>query len=324
MKRRPNARPPTRRRLRQERFRLARRTARSPTSRRRPKPTTKTEKAPAKDADKPPKPTPKRRRKTSRPKPTAKDKTAKPEEKPAAKADDKAGQAGSKKRKTYKVEPKRLKVDVPLDGTFVARKMEEVALRPEAWTEYEIVDVVEHGAKVHKGEALFKFDAEKINEAIARPGTGTAAQRAGDRARPKKNCRGWKRRSRWISRTPTAPTANAKEDFKRYNEIDRPMTVKSAEFMVKYYDFMLDYEKDELDQLEKMYKADDLTEETEEIVLKRQRNAVEFAEFSLENAKLNSDEMLNIRLPRMDIRMKESLDRAALAKARAKWRCRST
>ena len=109
----------------------------------------------------------------------------------------------------------------------------------------------------------------------------------------------------------------AKEDFKRYNEIDRPMTIKSAEFMVKYYNFNLDYEKDELDQLEKMYKADDLTEETEEIVLKRQRNSVEFAEFSLENAKLNSDEMLNIRLPRMDIRIKESLERAALAKARA-------
>ena len=31
----------------------------------------------------------------------------------------------------------------------------------------------------------------------------------------------------------------AKEDFERYQEIDRPMVVKSAEFMVKYYDFML-------------------------------------------------------------------------------------
>ena len=73
------------------------------------------------------------------------------------------------------------------------------------------------------------------------------------------------------------------------------MTVKSAEFMVKYYNFMLDYEKDELEQLEKMYEADDLTEETEEIVLKRQRNSVEFAEFSLENAKLSRDETLKVR-----------------------------
>ena len=67
------------------------------------------------------------------------------------------------------------------------------------------------------------------------------------------------------------------------------MAVKSAEFMVKYYDFMLNYEQDELTQLEKMYEADDLTEETEEIVLKRQRNSVEFAEFSLESARLSRD-----------------------------------
>jgi multidrug efflux pump subunit AcrA (membrane-fusion protein) len=95
------------------------------------------------------------------------------------------------------------------------------------------------------------------------------------------------------------------------------MAIKSAEFMVKYYNFMLDYEKDELNELEKMYKADDLTEETEEIVLKRQRNSVEFAQFSADMAKLESEEMIKIRIPRMDIRLKDTLDRAALAKARA-------
>ena len=56
---------------------------------------------------------------------------------------------------------------MPLDGVFVARKMTEVPLRPEAWTDYEIVEVVEHGKKVRKGETLFKFDDEKLNEAIA-------------------------------------------------------------------------------------------------------------------------------------------------------------
>ena len=108
-----------------------------------------------------------------------------------------------------------------------------------------------------------------------------------------------------------------KDDLKRYNELDRPMALKTAEFMVKYYNFMLDYEKDELHELEKMYKADDLTEETEEIVLKRQRNSVEFAQFSLESAKLDTEEMTKVRIPRMDIRMKEQLDRTALARARA-------
>jgi multidrug efflux pump subunit AcrA (membrane-fusion protein) len=80
---------------------------------------------------------------------------------------------------------------------------------------------------------------------------------------------------------------------------------------------MLNYEKDELDQLEKMYEADDLTEETEEIVLKRQRNSVEFAEFSLEAARLSRDQTLNVRLPRTDITIKEALERTALDKSQS-------
>jgi HlyD family secretion protein len=234
----------------------------------------------------------------------------------AAKADDKAAKPEEKKRKTHKVESKRLKIDVPLDGTFVAGKMQEVPLRPDSWSEFEIVDVADLGAKVHKGEVLFKFDAEKINDAID---DLELEQRINELAiaRSEEELPRMEKTLKMDFEDADRSDREAKEDFKRYNEIDRSMMIKSSQFMLKYYTFNLDYEKDELDQLEKMYKADDLTEATEEIVLKRQRNAVEFATFSLENAKLNTDEMLNVRLPRMDIQIKESLDRAALAKARA-------
>src|SRR5690606_21150408 len=76
--------------------------------------------------------------------------------------------------------------------------------------------------------------------------------------------------------------------------------------------------KDELDQLVKMYEADDLTEETEEVVLKRQRNSVEFAEFSLDRMRLDRDETLNIQMPRYDIAIRESLERSEMALARAR------
>jgi multidrug efflux pump subunit AcrA (membrane-fusion protein) len=230
-------------------------------------------------------------------------------EKPAAKP-------AAKKRKTHKVDTKRLTIDVTLDGTFVARQTQEVPLRPETWSDYEIVEVVEHGEKVRKGETLIKFDTEKLNEAIAdleldqRLNELSILKTEEDMPRLEKTLK---------LDFEAAQRANeqAKEDFERYQEIDRPMAVKSAEFLVKYYDFMFHYEKDELDQLEKMYEADDLTEETEEIVLKRQRTSVEFAEFSLENARLNRDETLNVRLPRFDISVKEALERTALAEARA-------
>jgi multidrug efflux pump subunit AcrA (membrane-fusion protein) len=239
-------------------------------------------------------------------------------EKEAPKSDEKAeAKPEAKERKTHKVEPKRLKVDVAVDGVFVAREMTEVPLRPEAWTDYEIVEVVEHGKKVREGETLVKFDDEKIEEAID---DLELEQRINELAIRKSEDEFPRMEKTLKMDHELAERSNreAQEDFERYQEIERPQAVKSAEFMVKYYNFSLDYEKDELEQLEKMYEADDLTEETEEIVLKRQRNSVEFAEYSLENAKLNRDETLNVRLPRFDIAIRESLERAEMALARAK------
>jgi RND family efflux transporter MFP subunit len=235
----------------------------------------------------------------------------------AAKSDDKTAKGEEKeKRKTHKVEPKRLRIDLALEGTFVADKMTEVPLRPDSWSEYEIVEVASLGAKVHKGETLFKFDPKKINEAIEdleleqRLAELTILKADEELPRVEKTL---KMDSEAADRTDR----ETKEDYKRYTEIDRPMTIKSAEFMLKYYKFNLENAKEELEQLEKMYKADDLTEETEEIVLKRQRTEVEMAEFSLERGKLMVDEVLNVSLPRADIQMKEMLERTGLAKARA-------
>ena len=245
----------------------------------------------------------------------AKESAAKKED-ATTKSDDKSAKS-EEKRKTYKVDPKRFKIDLSLEGTFTASKMEEVPLRPDSWTEYEILEVAELGAKVHKGERLFKFDADKINDAIEdleldqRLSELTILRSDEELPRTEKTLK-------MDFEDADRSDRQAHEDLQRYNDSDRPMMVKTAEFLVKYYNFNLDYEKDELDQLEKMYKADDLTEKTEEIILKRQKSAVEFAQFSLENAKLTSEEMLKVRLPRMDISLNQSLERTALAKARAK------
>jgi multidrug efflux pump subunit AcrA (membrane-fusion protein) len=243
------------------------------------------------------------------------------EKEPAKKAEAKSAdkteaKPEAKKRKTLKLEPKRLKIDLTLDGALVASKTEEIVFRPEAWTDYEIVEVAEHGQKVRKGDTLFKFDSEKLNEAIA---DLELEQRISELAilKADDDMPRMERTLKLDSAAAERANKQAKEDFERYREINRPMMEKTAEFMVKYYNFILAYEKDELEQLEKMYEADDLTEETEEIVLKRQRNSVEFAEFSLEDAKLSRDETLKVFLPRYDIRIKESLERSEMAQARA-------
>ena len=74
----------------------------------------------------------------------------------------------------------------------------------------------------------------------------------------------------------------AEEDRKYFFDVERPFALKATEFSLKMAKEVLEYEQEELHQLEKMYKADDITEETEQIVLKRARDTVERAKFMVE------------------------------------------
>ena len=248
----------------------------------------------------------------------AKNKDETTEAKPEAKAKAKEEKKDEKpKRKTAKVEAKPMKIVVTLDGTFTAEKMTPVALRPETWSQYEIVEVVKHGTEVHEGEVLVKFDEEKIDQEIADLELDLHQSELVIRKAEQELPRAEK--SLAMAATDAAQLdQNARDDYDRYFKIDRPMVLKSIEYSLKSAQFQLDYQQDELDQLEKMYEADDLTEETEEIVLKRSRTSVDFAKFNLEQTKLYCDELLQVRLPRFDVDIKEAVDKAGLELARAK------
>jgi HlyD family secretion protein len=252
------------------------------------------------------------------------DAAAKDDAEPAAKRaqaaeakEDKQPEDSKKKRKTAKAETKPMKVVVTLDGMFTAEKMTPVALRPKEWSQFEIVEIVDHGSEVHAGQTLVKFDTEKIDQELAelqlQLNVSELAIRKGEEDLPR------------LEKTLTMAASdserndkNVHEDYDRFQSIDRPMMLKSVEYALKSAQFQLDYAQDELNQLEKMYAADDLTEETEEIVLKRSRTEVDFAKFNLEQTKQYCDELLKVRLPRYEIEIKEALDKSALTLAQAK------
>ena len=69
---------------------------------------------------------------------------------------------------------------------------------------------------------------------------------------------------------------------------------------------------EQLRQLEKMYKANDLTEDTEKIILKRHRFWVEMAEQFLKRAYIERDFVLKVVLPRKEKSLKEDAVKQAL------------
>jgi len=243
----------------------------------------------------------------------------KPDETAAAEPQQKGGPEATAEQKPamHTVKPELLKIEVSLKGSFEAQSMTEIVLRPEVWSSFEVLKAVEHGALVERGDRLVEFEMKDIDDAIA---DQRAKVELGELAvKQAEESLAILEESTPLDLADAERSKHrADEDFARFLKVERPMNEKSANFNVETSEDYLEYEKEELRQLEKMYKADDLTEETEEIILKRQRDTVKRAEFYLELDKLRRDETLGVTLPRLEESMKVSLEREKLELDEAK------
>ncbi|QDU62614.1 macrolide transporter subunit MacA [Planctomycetes bacterium Pan216] len=231
------------------------------------------------------------------------------EKKEEAKSSDKKEEKKEPKTLTIKESP--LRIEMKISGMFEAEKATEVSYDPKAWKTLKVAEAVEPGTEVKKGDRLIKFDLEDLEKAIANLQldvklsdisieTAEAELEYIEKATPL-DLEYAERRRR-----------EGDEDLERFLSVDRPYSQEQAHMNVRRWRDSLEYEKEELGQLEKMYNADDLTEETEEIVLRRQRDRVATAEFGLRGAELNRDQFLDVSLPRRSQMLRDSVTRTRL------------
>ncbi len=240
------------------------------------------------------------------------------DKKSAAKSEKKEKKKAEKKKaKPHKVKRDALKIEVELDGIFVADEMEEVALRPEAWSSFKVLEAVEHGSTVKKGDVLVRFDDEKLEDSLAQE---ALEQRLGELSlmQDEEEFPRLKRLLELSYESAERRNERTKADYKYYQATDRPFSVEIAHYRYKQAVEQLASAQEELDQLQKMYEADDLTEATEEIVLRRQSFAVETAKLVLKLNKESRDYTLNVSLPRSDEYYETELEESKLAYQQAK------
>jgi multidrug efflux pump subunit AcrA (membrane-fusion protein) len=253
----------------------------------------------------------KEEKKTDKPETAVKDE--KKEEKAKDEKDEKAAKPAESTATLpahHTVKKESIKIQADLDGVFESENMTELVLRPQEWPALSVLEAVEHGAKVKKGDVLVKLDAEKIDRTID---DLRAEMKLGEISlkQAEEQLDLLEKTTPWDLEAGERNQRIAEEDRKYYQEIGKPLTLKGIELNEKFSQQGLDYEKEELDQLEKMYKADDLVEETEHLVLKRQRDAVERAEWSIHVMKLNHEKQLKYDIPRQDQQLDENFRRAA-------------
>ena len=105
----------------------------------------------------------------------------------------------------------------------------------------------------------------------------------------------------------------ATEDLKRFVTLERDQREDALEFSLKNAQDYLAYQEEELKQLVKMYEADDLTEETEEIVLRRTRDDVERSRQYMIRARESLEKGVDVDLPRSQEQLENALKKAVLS-----------
>lgn len=215
----------------------------------------------------------------------------------------------------HTVEAGPFSVGVELEGVVESPqswpiRIEFEAYRPNA---LRLVENVEQGARVAPGDTLLKFDPEPLEQTIEDREADLAVTDATiDQMREdlRLNEEGYElelaSRRRSLERTEA--------DYERWREIQLPLEKKDAEMSLATARQRLDNAREELTQLQRMYRDEDLTEESEEIVLRRQQHAVKIAEFNLERAEHSYERTLGVDLPRREEDMQQRLkrDRAGL------------
>jgi len=203
----------------------------------------------------------------------------------------------------HKVEKKPFKIELAVEGILGAEETAEIRYRsrptiqpPPSQGPVIIRTIVRHGAKVKKGDLLVTFDGRKIDEALADLETESKMLATNLKLAEEELPLFQKSAPVELAIAETAKL-RADESLKYFLEVGRPEAEKRANFSVKSAKFYLETELEELRQLQKMYKANDLTEDTEKIILRRQEHYIEMAQFFYQYALIQQEYTMKFSLP---------------------------
>jgi hypothetical protein len=174
----------------------------------------------------------------------------------------------------------------PLDGT-------PVSIWPEAYSGgYLVLEVLAQGSLVKAGDVLARFDSRAIDEELHRQELELQSSQLGHRSTLERN--------RLEAEAAAANLARARAGLERarrslvsWKTDELAFDQRQDELNKRYQQANVDDQTDELDQLEKMYKGDELVDATEDIVLKRSRRGLALTQdqnaLSRDRAKVHHD-----------------------------------
>lgn len=212
---------------------------------------------------------------------------------------------------TVELKRKDIRVFKTIDGVIESTKMTEISTTFDSWSDLTIESVLPQGATVDKGDRLLSFKTESFDKALADAKLGMSgavldakdAELAQSELDMSAGLDAELAESQW---------KQAQEDHDYYFETQRPQDMKSLEFRLKNSQYSVENSQEELDQLKAMYTEDELTEESELIVLKRAERSLESAKRRLELTELDAERQKKFGFPRAKQERKKQLLQAEM------------
>ena len=201
------------------------------------------------------------------------------------------------KIKTVSITTGSIQSEIVFSAMFAPSEASEISVSLKALSALKVEDVVSHGALVKQGDVLIRFDSDGVKEQLEAQERTVAALRL-SLEEAERDAKLAEIQIPLDKEQAELTKRQSDEDFKYYQEFEKEFNERSNDHRLKSMKDSLDYTAEELRQLEKMYKADDLTEESEEIVLRRARDDLDRQKFNFEQTAMLHRKTKEFSLPR--------------------------
>ena len=192
---------------------------------------------------------------------------------------------------THLVKPGKLSFTVNGDGIFVADDPFELRLKTNRHSgEMKIVAVASNRAAVKKGDTLLEIDPFSINNDVAAAENELTAARA-NLTKAEADAELGEKGDALAMRIQEQETKNAEAAVRWWEKVDGPHMLAQSELQVKLSKANVEDQDDELEQLRKMYKSEELTSATADIVVKRALRQLDVSKLSAQMAEERSEKV---------------------------------
>lgn len=226
---------------------------------------------------------------------------------------------------TVKVKRGDLEQKIVTTGTFEPVDAFEVRIRPKSYMgELLIVRAIAPGAAVGKGETVLELDRTWIDRQIASAENDLTAAKA-NYEKAQADTRLGDDADALAMKIQEQELKDAQSSLTWWEKVDGKQILQNAELAVQGARDSVEDQTDELDQLKKMYKSEELTNATADIVVKRALRALkrskigaEMAEARADKTKQNDWQIYHSKFVNKVDEEKQALDRLKVAQQQAK------